>query len=156
MVMYQGIGFAMEIEFLLLIRKSVVKRVFFLLFYPNRLVKMAIKHTPSADPEQIKNSIGIVRHHVFRGLRISGGTALFSVLIYLILSFSHINIGHRILIIFRFFGYMFVLWGVFSPAGWKIQTIGGETLPEIIDEEWHRLIYMIGLTLLLLSYLFEI
>lgn len=134
---------------------GLLRRVFFLFFYPDKLVKLALKHTPTAKPEQLKESILLVRQNVFRALRISFYTASFSFVTYLVLSYLHIFIEHNIRLMFRFFGYTFVLWGVFSPAGWKVRTIGGETLPEIVDEEWHRLVYAIGLFLLLLSYLFE-
>lgn len=134
---------------------QLIKRVSYLFFCPEKLIEESLKHTPSAEPQQLKKSINLVRSHVFRAFHISFGTAIFSVIIYFIFSILHIPIGHKVLVIFRFIGYLFVLWGIFSPTGWKIRTFGGETLPEIIDEEWHRLIYMIGLTLLLLSYLFE-
>ena len=135
---------------------GLLKRIFFLFFYPDKLLKLAQEHTPTAGSEQLQKSIHLVRGHVFRALRIALGTAFFSWFVYFILSLLSICIPHRILLVMRFFGYVFVLWGIFSPAGWKIQTFKGETLPEIVDEEWHRLIYMFGLTLLLLSYLFEI
>jgi hypothetical protein len=135
---------------------GLIERVFFLFCYPDKLIKLALKHSPNANSKQIEKQIALVRQSVFRGFRISIGTALFSFIIFLILRSMNIVFGHRILLVFRFFGYMFILWGVFSPTGWKIQTFDGETLPEIIDEEWHRFVYMVGLALLLLSYLFEL
>jgi len=132
------------------------KRVFLLFFNPSALVQISLKHTPVANPDQIREGIGRVRNNVFRAFRISGGTAFLSIIVYLILCLLGIHPEHRILAILRFVGYVLVLWGVFSPTGWGIRTIGGETLPEIIDEEWHRLVYMTGLFILLLSYLFEL
>lgn len=134
---------------------GLTKRVFFLFCCPKRLARLALKHSPNANSKQLEEQIDLVRRSVFRGFKISIGTAVFSIAIFLILRTMNIIVGRRIYLTLRFLGYMFVLWGVFSPAGWKIRTCGGETLPEILDEEWHRLVYMIGLALLLLSYLFE-
>lgn len=135
---------------------GLLRRVFFLFFYPEVLIKLPREHSSAADPKQLEENIRLVHSHVFRALRISGGTAFFSVLLYVFFKLLGVHFEHGHLLLARFFGYFFVLWGLFSPTGWKIQTIGRETMPEVIDEEWHRLIYMLGLFLLLSSYLLEI
>ena len=132
------------------------KRVYFLFFYPDKLKKLACEKTPKANPNQIEQGIRLVREHVFRAFKIAFGTALFSVFVYGILNLFHVHVPHKFLIMSRFAGYVLILWGIMSPVGWKISTASGETLPEIIDEQWHRLIYVIGLIVLLLSYLLEI
>ena len=134
---------------------NLFKRVLFLIFYPEKLAELSVKKTPDAPIQQFRASVHLVRTNVLRAMRITLIIAGLSVFTFLPFKILHISLSHTILVVIRCLGYMFILCGVFSPTGWKIQTSGGETLPEIIDEEWHRLTYGTGLYLLLFSYLFE-
>ena len=134
---------------------GLLQRVFFLLWYPDKLLKLAIKHTPDADPKTLKRNIDLVHAHVFRAFGFVMYTVIASGMVYLLFRYFNFSIGHKAQLMFRVFGYLCILCGILSPTGKIIETIGGKTIPEIVDEEWHRFAYMIGLFLLLLSYLFE-
>jgi hypothetical protein len=93
---------------------------------------------------------------VVRALRVVLIVVAFTVALHLALDKFSVHIPHPYLIVMRVIGYSLILWGVLSPLGYPIRTWDGETLPEIVDEEWHKFVYLLGLFLLLLSYLSEL
>jgi hypothetical protein len=44
-----------------------------------------------------------------------------------------------------------LLWATLAKGGWTIQTIGGETLPELIDQRLYRVLYLLGSFILAIS-----
>ena len=133
-----------------------LKRVFFLFFMPQKLVDLALRHQPNSDKSAVQNSVTKVRKSIRRGLRIVLITGAITFITYFLLRIFRIELSHNMIILMRTIGYLAVLWGVLSPSGWGIQTFGGESLAEIFDEEWHRFNYIMGLFMVLLSYLFEL
>jgi len=104
----------------------------------------------------VQNSAAKVSKNIRRGLQIVLITGFITFVSYFILRILQIEPSHNVIIVMRTIGYLAVLWGVLSPSGWGIQTFGGESLAEIFDEEWHRFNYIMGLFMVLLSYLFEL
>ena len=137
-----------------------IQRLFYFFFCPKKFEEETcrrLKPEPSEDTKNIlKDNYRILRKHVLRAGRFVLITIIITFLIYLILSFLNVYFPHVAIIIMRIVGYCLVLWGVLSHLGYPIRTIGGETLPEIFDEEWYKFSYLGGLSLLLLSYLLEI
>ena len=134
---------------------DLLRRVCLLLCKPEALLKETLKRHPSASTDDMRNSISKLRAKILRGFKIVTAVVVFTLAISWVLDINGVEINHQILTAMRVFGYSAVLWGVLSPVGYGIRTFDGETLPEVLDEEWHRLLYAIGLFLLLLSYLSE-
>ncbi|HIE34909.1 MAG TPA: hypothetical protein EYP79_01765 [Campylobacterales bacterium] len=63
-----------------------------------------------------------------------------------------IPIDSNTLLIIRLIGLFSIVWAIFSKVGWEIQTIKGESLPEIINQFWFRLLYTIGAFFLFLAF----
>ena len=126
-----------------------------LFFKPDALIKETLVHSGLASSENLPTNLMQLRAKAIRALKIVLGTACLAVTAHLVLVGCHVDLNHRVIISLRLLGYSFILWGVLSPVGYAIRTFDGETLPEILDEEWHRFAYLIGLICLLLSYLSE-
>ncbi len=134
---------------------NMIKRFFFLLFRPDLLLNDSVKHSPHADRTQLRQSVSILRNRVVRAYMVVQVSIIITLSIHVAFIYLNVRIDHSGLILMRCAGYIFILWGIFSSVGWPIRTWKGETLPEIVDEEWHRFTYLVGLSLLLLSYLSE-
>jgi len=134
---------------------ELICRVFRLFFMPEEFLKEAMKRAPGADQNEMRSRISKLRTKISRGLKIVIGTIIAALIANAFLKWANLDVPHPQLLVMRFFGYGMILWGVLSPVGHHIRSWGGETLPEIVDEEWHRLAYLIGLFALLLSYLSE-
>jgi hypothetical protein len=134
---------------------ELIRRVFLLFFLPKVFLKVALDHEQNADEGEMKNRISKLRMKIFRGLKIVSGAVIAALIANIFLKWPNLKVPHSGLLVMRIFGYSMVLWGVLSPVGHHIRSWDGNTLPEIVDEEWHRLAYLIGLFALLLSYLSE-
>ncbi len=136
---------------------GLLRRVFFLLFNPKELIVLNSRHTPATGHKTLEGAINQVHHNVWRAFWISVWAAIFSLSTFEIFnSFYPYELPYKLLIVSRFVAYCLILWGLFSPLGRHIDIGEEETLLKIVDEEWHRFIYMFGLVVLLLSYLFEL
>jgi len=135
---------------------GLLRRVFFLLFNRPGLVNLANQYRPAELPRTFERVAERIQHNLWRAFWISFWCAVLSLSIFGV--FYSYEVPHEYLIGCRFLAYCLILWGLFSPTpGRHIQIgEGGETLFEVVDQEWHRSIYMLGLVLLLLSYLFEL
>ena len=51
----------------------------------------------------------------------------------------------------QYIGIGFLLWATLAKAGWNIQTMNGDTIPELVNEWVFRFLYVIGSFLLVLS-----
>ena len=45
-----------------------------------------------------------------------------------------------------------IFWSVWGKLGWDIQTINGETLPEMINANWAKTLYLVGVFMAIFSY----
>ena len=126
-----------------------------LFFKPDALIKETLVHSGLASSENLPTNVIKLRAKAIRALKIVLLTVCLAVAAHLVLVGRRVHLNHRVIVSLRLLGYSFVLWGVLSPVGYAIQTFDGETLPEILDEEWHRFAYVVGLICLLLSYLSE-
>jgi len=133
---------------------DLVRRCCWLLFYPKALVHETVKRD-KISKNQADDAVEKLRKKVFRGFGFVVYGIFLAVVTYLLLAQLGFHLGHRWHIFLRLTGYAFVLWGVLSPVGYKIRTFDGETLPEVVDEEWHRALYFLGVISLFLSYLAE-
>ncbi len=101
----------------------------------------------------LANSTMLLRHSVFH--------AFFQVLAILItaamvaLVLSHFHTSFNIVLIIRLIGLFLIVWAIFSRVGWEIQTFSGDTLPEIINKFWFRLLYLMGAFLLFLGFFYN-
>jgi hypothetical protein len=127
-----------------------------LLFAPDALVEASLSRDKGMSRDQASRSVEKLRKHVLRALKVVLAVVVFTGILHLVLDRLGIHIPHTWLIGMKVIGYSLILWGVLSPLGYPIQTMDGETLPEIVDEEWHKFVYLVGLFLLLLSYLSEL
>jgi len=62
------------------------------------------------------------------------------------------EISSGTLLAIRLFGLSFIVFAIFGKVGWEIQTINGESLPEIINKFWFRLVYTVGAFVLFLGF----
>lgn len=53
--------------------------------------------------------------------------------------------------IFQYSGIGVLLWATLGKLGWAIQTMNGDTIPELVNEWIFRFLYVIGSFLLVLS-----
>lgn len=51
----------------------------------------------------------------------------------------------------QYIGIGVLLWATLANAGWNIQTMNGDTIPELVNEWMFRVLYVIGSFLLVLS-----
>ncbi|GEM_PF-1952921 len=129
--------------------------MFFLLFRKEKLVELGLQHRTDAPIRQLRRNIFLVRKNVCRALLYTVLFAIGLIAIFAVIRIRNFFIPHEILIIFRLTAYFLIFWGVLSPTYLGIKSIPGE-FAEIINEEWHRGVYGIGLLLLLSSYLLEL
>ena len=137
-----------------------VKRLSYFFFCPEKFEQEMFKRIKDKSSDDAKNNLRDnfhrLREHVFRAGKLVLRSIAITLLISLVFLFFGVHFPHIFLVIMRIVGYCLILWGVLSHLGYSIKTRGGETLPEIFDEEWYKFSYLGGLSLLLLSYLLEI
>ena len=129
------------------------KHIYLLFFDPQGLIQEAMKRTPNANLEKIRRHVETLRTKIFTAFWYAFFVFVMAWGISFIYHFLGGPLEHHFLIKMRWVAYGFILWGVLSPA--SIETWQGDTLPEVLNDEWHRLCYAIGAFLLMLSYLLE-
>lgn len=131
------------------------KRILFLFFNETGYIKAALTHEPHGSEAEEKNRAQKLKRKIIRAFYLTSIVFLLSLATWAASEYLHWHISHACLYGVRWFAYAVILLGVLSPAGWEIRTYSGETLSEIVDEEWHRLCYAIAAYLLATSYLLE-
>jgi hypothetical protein len=52
---------------------------------------------------------------------------------------------------FQYLGIGVLLWATLAKGGWNLQTPGGDTLAELVDQWLYRILYCLGSLLLVIS-----
>lgn len=141
------------------------KAIFLLFFWPSRLIQKTVEDyhemkTPEAIEEeqrknkeipQSKRSIDGIRKALFWSfiLVLFSVTAALAVgkVYYLCGGVRHLFFEE----ILQYSGIGILLWATLGKVGWDIQTIDGNTIPELVNEWVFRFLYVIGSFMLVLS-----
>lgn len=134
---------------------EMLERIFLLFFKERDYVKAALKHQPHGTEDEERNRAQKLKQKIIGAFYNTSIVFIFSLATGATSLYFRWHIVHRALYGVRWVAYAIILWGVLSPVGWKIRTFSGETLSEIVDEEWHRLCYAVAAYLLAMSYLLE-
>jgi hypothetical protein len=144
---------------------SRTKAIFLLFFWPSRLIQKTEDYykkinTPEAIAEkqrknneipQSKRSIYSIRKALFWSFVL----VMLSVISALIVGKIYYLCGgvrHQFLEeILQYSGIGILLWATLGKVGWDIQTMDGDTIPELVNEWVFRFQYVVGSFILVLS-----
>ena len=144
---------------------SRTKAISLLIFWPTRLIQKAEEdyrkmNTPDViDEKQRKNKETSQSERSINNIR----KALFWSLVLVLLSvFAALAVGKMYYLcgglrklfieeILQYSGIAVLLWATLAKVGWDIQTMNGNTIPELVNEWVFRFLYFIGSFLLVLS-----
>lgn len=148
----------MEIVQMAVSLRDIVRDLYLLLFrtevFTQKIYERA--RTTREKAPHLAKSAEKLKGKILRGARATlYGIGIAHVLRWLIEDVLHGHVSHDSLTVIKLLSYSLILWGVLSPVGYGIRTFDGETLPEIFDEQWHKVLYWLGAFGLFLAYLLE-
>lgn len=134
--------------------------IFLLIFNPKRLKVLVVEdaieqnkipHEKKEQYQNLKESIDHIRKGLYYSLLFVLGTTIIGVTVGRVCYYFFGYLSNVSYAILQYIGLGIILWATLAIQGWKIQTIGGHSLPELINEWVYRLFYLIGTFLLVLS-----
>lgn len=144
----------------------VIKAITLLIFNPKRLKALTVEYTEakniaeinakkSRDQESkyfhLENSIDKIRLGLLHSFLLMLGTIVVGFTLGKIGYYFFGNLPHFWYVFLQYGGIGILLWATLAIQGWSIQTIGGHSFPEIINEWVYRFLYILGSLLLVLS-----
>ena len=152
-----------------------IRAIFFLFFCPSRFVEMAVKHDITLEfetnkqlrekypdhrlpPERQRDFIDRARRRT-KTIRRSFGKGFLNVIVALVLGWISGLTFHKmfgpvsptVILVLQVLAAGVLLGATLSLAGKQIESWGGQTLPEKVDDLLYRILYITGTYLLFLS-----
>lgn len=124
-----------------------IKVLFLFLFAP----KGFIKHEGSLEDNHDKHGVYILRRAFYYSLLLIFISGVMGFTIGIILSIVYPNPRSTYIISSQIIAVLLLLWATLAVRGWDIQTWGGNTLTEKVNQWIYRTLYIIGTTILVVS-----
>ena len=134
---------------------DLVSRISCFFFDEKKYIKKALAHEPHGTKAEEEDRAQKLKQNIKRAFFNTSFVFILSLITVGVFHYFDWHLKHNILFVTRWIAYAIILLGVLSPVGWRIRTYSGETLTEILDEEWHRTCYAVAAYLLATSYLLE-
>jgi hypothetical protein len=144
-------------------RSSIIWQFILLIINPSRLKNIYVPESLKAAHEKAKTdapttpesfhigNIDRIRRGLFISLLLVIGISIIAILCGNAYS-SYIGpMSKRALMVFQDVGIGVLLWATLAKQGWVIQTLEGNSLPEMLDNLVFRTMYMVGSFILVLS-----
>jgi len=131
------------------------KRIFYFILQPQNFEQETFRFSGNQltqkDKEGLKKNIAKLRKYVGRAFIITILALFFAYLTSVIFKIYHISVVSQVI---ATIGYFLILFGVLSHFGYELQTWNGETLPEIFNEELHKILYFLGASCIMFNYFY--
>ncbi|MBI5463131.1 MAG: hypothetical protein HY941_13175 [Gammaproteobacteria bacterium] len=144
---------------------SRIEVLFLLVFRPKKLIErtnadykemntpeaIQLKQERNQRTTQAARSINKIRSSLFWSLVLVAGAVLAAGVIgkaYFALGGARCQTAEEIL---QYSGIGILLWATLGKAGWSVQTMNGDTIPELVNEWVFRALYVLGSFLLALA-----
>lgn len=93
---------------------------------------------------QIENSSLKLRTSIINSFKSIAIVVLSAFLLAKFLNFLGVPASKEIINLLRLISICLIFWSVWGKLGWEIQTWDGETLPEMINKNWSKSLYLSG------------
>ena len=141
---------------------KIIYLCFLAVFYPKQFIKeeqndKAIRNNfPPIKEEERKHGIYKITRAFWSALGLIILSAFFGGLagLFLLHTFSHPD--SIIITSFQIFGACLLLWGTLFIRGWEIQSIGGVTLTERVNQWIYRILYCLGTSIIICSLIWSL
>jgi len=146
-LLFLGVLILRNIEF--------AKRIFYFILQPKKFEEETFRFSGNLlaqeDKEGLKKNITKLRKYVGRAFMITILALIFASFTNVIFKIYHISVVSQVI---ATIGYFLILFGVLSHFGYELQTWNHETLPEIFNEELHKILYFLGASCIMFNYFY--